>query len=115
MSAIRNVMEKIAIPEHFIWRCANILLSPSEMFCGKWGAAQCSGERLFDYLGDYEHNEHTPLTINYHYVSPGDALPKGITALDEQTQECSADMQVTIVDDFLTISLILFADFIRFH
>lgn len=66
----------------------------TEMFCGKWGAAQCTGERLFDYLGDWENNEHTPMGIRYHYTEPGDILPPGITPLDHTAQRCSAQLQV---------------------
>uniref|UniRef100_A0A6A7FZJ5 Niemann-Pick C1 protein-like n=4 Tax=Hirondellea gigas TaxID=1518452 RepID=A0A6A7FZJ5_9CRUS len=67
-----------------------------EMFCGKWGAAQCSGERLFDYLGDYSANEHTPLHINYHYSDPGDIFPQGIVPLDKTVQHCSNKLPTSL-------------------
>jgi len=68
------------------------------MFCGKWGASQCSGERLFDYLGDYLGNEHTPMQINYHYTGPNTTAleaPKGIVPFDKETQLCSKGMYVS--------------------
>ena len=72
----------------------------ADMFCGKWGAARCSGERLFDFLGSYAASEQTPMQFNYRYVDHNDTLtlPRGVQPLDKGTQQCSLDLQVRPVD-----------------
>ncbi|XP_076063159.1 Niemann-Pick type C-1a isoform X2 [Oratosquilla oratoria] len=63
------------------------------LFCGKWGASRCTGERLFDYLGDYDNNPYTPLNIQYQYLQSIDEAPEGILPLNSTAQPCNVDFE----------------------
>lgn len=66
------------------------------LFCGDWGAARCTGERLFDYLGDYKFNVHTPINIQYQYLKDLEESPEGILPLNQTAQPCSVEMEGSI-------------------
>lgn len=62
------------------------------LFCGQWGAAQCTGSRLFDHLGDFEKNKHTPINIQYQYLTDPSEIPDGIIPLNRTVQPCDKDL-----------------------
>ncbi|KAK3863989.1 hypothetical protein Pcinc_030288, partial [Petrolisthes cinctipes] len=66
------------------------------LFCGKWGATQCTGERLFNYLGDFEVNPYTPINIQYNYTDPSSVLPEGVTPLNQTAQACHEEFEGSI-------------------
>lgn len=63
------------------------------LFCGDWGAPRCTGERLFNYLGNKEVNVYTPINIQYHYVKSTEEAPGNIIPLNETAQPCNTDFE----------------------
>ncbi|KAK7065979.1 NPC intracellular cholesterol transporter 1, partial [Halocaridina rubra] len=63
------------------------------LFCGDWGAPRCTGERLFNYLGDKEKNVYTPINIRYHYLRAPEEAPEGILPLNQTAQPCSEEFE----------------------
>lgn len=65
-------------------------------FCGDWGAAQCTGERLFNYLGDKKSNVYTPINIQYRYLKTQDDAPEGILPLNQTAQPCHEEFEGSV-------------------
>ncbi|XP_045599386.1 NPC intracellular cholesterol transporter 1 [Procambarus clarkii] len=66
------------------------------LFCGDWGAARCTGERLFNYLGNFEVNGHTPINIQYQYLKDLEESPEGIIPLNQTAQPCNLELEGSI-------------------
>ncbi|XP_042239524.1 NPC intracellular cholesterol transporter 1-like [Homarus americanus] len=66
------------------------------LFCGHWGAARCTGERLFNYLGNYNNNVHTPINIQYQYLRDLEESPEGILPLNQTAQPCNLELEGSI-------------------
>lgn len=73
----------------------DLQLPPTGLFCGDWGAPRCTGERLFNYLGNKEVNVYTPINIQYHYVKSTEEAPGNIIPLNETAQPCNTDFEVS--------------------
>lgn len=65
------------------------------LFCGDWGAPRCTGERLFNHLGNKEANVYTPINIQYHYIKNTEEAPGNIIPLNETAQPCNMDYEVS--------------------
>lgn len=63
------------------------------LFCGAWGAARCTSERLFDYLGDIEINPYTPINIQYEYITENDTITYEGAPLNKTIQPCNMDLE----------------------
>lgn len=66
------------------------------LFCGDWGAARCTGERLFNYLGHFENNVYTPINIQYQYLRGLEESPEGILPLNQTAQPCNLELEGSI-------------------
>ncbi|XP_050691836.1 NPC intracellular cholesterol transporter 1-like, partial [Eriocheir sinensis] len=62
------------------------------LFCGDWGAARCTGPRLFDYLGDFKENSYTPINIQYQYLKDPSETPENILPLNQTVQPCDKEL-----------------------